>query len=110
MDWTVLGGLTYAHFDYQNVTDNLFFQPADRFWAYGLNVGAGVERKIDRNWSVRAEYRYTHFQTKDVSNDFFWSSNFAGIPASSQANAIQTRFENQMHVGRLGFSYQPRGD
>jgi hypothetical protein len=36
----------------------------------------------------------------DVTNNFFWSTNFFGN--TTQANSIQTRFENQMHVGRIG--------
>jgi opacity protein-like surface antigen len=92
-----IGGLTVAQFDYQNLTDNLFYQPGDRFWASGLSVGGGLERKIDQNWSVRAEYRYTHFRDVNVSNNFFWPSSSSGAVNLTQANAIQTRFENQMH-------------
>lgn len=100
-----IAGLTIAHFDYQNLTNNTFFQPGERFWALGANVGGGIERKIDQNWSVRAEYRFTQFRHADVSNNFLFATN-----ESSQSNVIQTRFENQMHVGRLGFSYQPNSN
>jgi outer membrane immunogenic protein len=99
-----IAGMTIARFDYQNITDNLFFQPGERYWAVGWSAGGGIERKIDQNWSVRAEYRYTRFRDVDVSNNFSWSTG-----TLTQANAIQTRFENEMHVGRLGFSYLPSG-
>jgi outer membrane immunogenic protein len=99
-----IAGVTLAHFDYQNVTDNPFYQPGERYWAVGGSAGAGIEHKIDQNWSVRAEYRYTRFRDVDVSNNFLWSTN-----TLIQTNATQTRFENEMHLGRLGFSYLPGG-
>ena len=59
----VIGGWTGAHFEARNVTDNAFYQPSETFWANGWTAGAGVERKLSSNWSVRAEYRYTDFGT-----------------------------------------------
>lgn len=100
-----IAGVTLAHFDYQNVADNPFYQTGERYWAVGGSAGGGIEHKIDQNWSVRAEYRYTRFRDVDVSNNFLWSTN----TMFTQTNAIQTRFENEMHVGRLGFSYLPGG-
>jgi opacity protein-like surface antigen len=97
----VIGGLTEARFDYSDITNNTFFEPGERFWALGWNVGGGVERKINPSWSVRAEYRYTHFSAVDVSNNFL----FVGSFPDSQTNALQTRFSNNMHVARLGIAY-----
>jgi opacity protein-like surface antigen len=105
-----IAGVTLAQFEYQNLTDNLFFQPGERFFSNGANVGGGIEHKINSHWSIRAEYRYTKFRDVEVSNNFSWSSSSGGAVSATQTNAIQTHFENQMHVGRLGFSYQPTGD
>ena len=96
-----LAGWTGAQFDYQNLTDNLFFQPKDGFWANGITVGGGLEQKLDTNWSIRAEYRYTNFADADVSNNFFWSSNFP----STQTDTIKTKFDDQMQMVRVGVSY-----
>ncbi len=35
-------------------------------WVAGYTVGAGGELKLNQNWSLRAEYRYLHF---DVERD-----------------------------------------
>ena len=71
------------------------------FWANGLTVGGGLEKRLAPNWSTRFEYRYTHFMASDVNNDFQFSSNFPG----TQANAIQSRFAEDMQMGRIGISY-----
>jgi outer membrane immunogenic protein len=99
-----IAGLTAADFEYGQVTNNTFFEPGDRFWARGWSVGGGVERKLGPNWSIRAEYRYTHFQDVTVTNNFVWTSVGPGSE-SQQANAIQDRFSNTMQVGRLGVAY-----
>jgi outer membrane immunogenic protein len=98
-----LVGWTGAQFDYQNVTDNLFFQPGERFWANGITVGGGLERRLGHNWTLRGEYRYTHFPDVSVSNNFVWSA--LGPFVATQSNTIQTRFENDMHMLRVGLSY-----
>ena len=86
-----LAGWTGAQFDYQNLTDNLFFQPGERFWANGITMGVGLEKRLDANWALRGEYRYTHFPEATVNNGFVWSN--AGSPfLITQSNAIQSRF------------------
>jgi outer membrane immunogenic protein len=98
-----IGGWTFGRFEYHNVTDNLFFQPGETFYAHGVTGGAGIERKLDDNWSVRAEYRFTHFLPTTVGSVFSWAS--AGAPfAGTQSQTMQTRFANDMHVFRLGIS------
>jgi opacity protein-like surface antigen len=52
-----IGGWTLAAFQSHNVTDNPFYQPTETFLANGWTAGAGIERKLDPNWSLRAEYR-----------------------------------------------------
>ena len=37
-----IGGWTGAQFDYQNLTNNNFFEPNETFWANGLSVGGGL--------------------------------------------------------------------
>lgn len=101
------GGWTGAQFEYNDLTDNPFFEPKDSFWANGGSLGAGIERKFGPNWSLRAEYRYTLFANRDIANNFLWTSFGAGPAiASTQTNSIQTAFHNSMQVARLGVSYQ----
>lgn len=50
-----IGGWTGAQFEYNDLTDNPFFEPNETFWANGGSVGAGIERKWGQSWSLRAE-------------------------------------------------------
>ena len=97
-----LVGWTGAQFEYQNLTDNLFFQPEDSFWANAITVGGGVEQKVASNWSIRAEYRYTDFPDLSVGNNFTWSSS---NPNGTQTNTIRSKFDENMQTVRLGVSY-----
>ena len=61
-----LAGWTGAQFKYENLTDNTFYEPKDQFWANGVTVGGGLEKKLAPNWSARIEYRYTNFFASNV--------------------------------------------
>jgi outer membrane immunogenic protein len=56
----VLGGWTYGRFDYGDHS----------FGLHGGTVGAGWERQIAPMWTLRAEYRYTRFQNKTITDSF----------------------------------------
>jgi opacity protein-like surface antigen len=102
-----IAGWTGAQFEYNELTDNTFFEPKDTFWANGGSIGAGIERTFGPSWHLRAEYRYTMFQNPNVANDFFFTS--SGIFANTQSQSMQTSFHNSMQVVRLGASYQLPG-
>ena len=55
----VLGGYTYGRFKAFNETG---------FGMNGGTIGGGWERRIAPGWTLRAEYRYTKFQSKDVTS------------------------------------------
>jgi outer membrane immunogenic protein len=97
-----IGGWTLGRFEYHNVADNLFFQPSETFFARGVTAGLGVERKIDSNWSLKAEYRFTHFLPTSAGSAFSWTSTAPFV--STQSQAFEGRFANEMHVVRLGVS------
>jgi opacity protein-like surface antigen len=99
-----IGGWTVGGFEYRNVIDNLFLQPTENFIAHGVAVGIGVEKKIERNWTVRAEYRFAHFFPETVSNTFLFGTTTP--PLTAQSFSAETRFENQTHTIRLGLSRQ----
>jgi opacity protein-like surface antigen len=96
-----LAGWTGAQFNYENLTDNPFFEPKDQFWANGLTVGGGLEKKLSPNWSTRFEYRYTHFFASDVNSKFQFSSTFP----DTQSETLGARFAEDMQMGRIGISY-----
>jgi outer membrane immunogenic protein len=58
----------------------------------GWTVGGGVEYAIDTNWSVRAEYRYTHFH--------YYNDGPIVFPQVFQSHQFS---QNQVQVG---FSYK----
>jgi outer membrane immunogenic protein len=99
-----VGGWTLAQFEARNATDNPFYQPVETFWANGWTAGAGIERKLDSNWSVRAEYRYTGFGTART-NDHFNFQITSGPFLVTEASQRQTQFDQSMQSGRIGFAY-----
>ncbi|AWL93046.2 outer membrane beta-barrel protein [Bradyrhizobium ottawaense] len=95
-----LGGWTFAQFEARNVTDNPFYQPNETFRASGPTGGVGIERKLYSNWRVRAEYRYTKFDTAHTQDQFGFVSG-----TSSQGYSRSTQFDQSMQSGRIGVAY-----
>ncbi len=95
-----LGGWTLAQFEARNLTDNPFFQPVEMFLANGWTAGAGIERRLDTNWSVRAEYRYTNLGTTRTNDNFLFQSGLG-----SQTYERQTEYAQSIQFGRIGFAY-----
>lgn len=52
-----IGGYTYGGFEWVNRT----------FGLHGATVGAGWEREVAPGWTLKAEYRYTQFQDRDLA-------------------------------------------
>jgi len=98
-----IGGWTLAQFEARNVTDNPFFQPVETLLANGWTAGAGIERKLDSNWSVRAEYRYTSFGSTRTNDHFNFQ--FVGAVAGTQTYQRQSIYDQSMQSGRIGFAY-----
>ena len=80
-----------------------YFQPVETFLANGWTVGAGIERKLNSNWSIRAEYRYINFGT--VRTDDRFTMQAGGTFPFTQTNQRQSQFDQSMQVGRIGFTY-----
>ena len=60
-----LGGWSYGRFELDSY--ELGLSKVDDYGAQGFTVGGGLEQKLSRNWSLRAEYRYTNFGDKEIS-------------------------------------------
>jgi outer membrane immunogenic protein len=71
----MVGGLTYGRFDLLD----------ESFGAFGGTVGAGWERKITPSWTLKAEYRYTRFQDRTVTESSNSTSSSPGATFSSSA-------------------------
>ena len=78
-----------------------YFQPVETFLASGWTVGAGIERKLNSSWSVRAEYLYTNFGTARTNDQF----NYGSPAVGTQTDQRQTQFDQPMQIGRIGFAY-----
>jgi outer membrane immunogenic protein len=63
---------------------------SDSTTSLGLAVGAGVERKLTKNWSVKFEYLYLDFGTHNY---------LAGTP-------FDTSIRFRDHIARVGLNYQ----
>jgi len=57
-----IGGWSYGGF-----TTGAFTTGLHPFNLNGPTVGVGIEREVAPTWTLRAEYRYTHFLPRDVT-------------------------------------------
>jgi outer membrane immunogenic protein len=59
----------------------------------GFAVGAGTEVKLDRHWSVKAEYLYSDLGTRTIN-----TTDIDGAPFS-------VSYRVRDHIGRIGLNY-----
>ncbi len=124
-----LGGWNYGHFELDSY--ELGLGKIDDYGAQGFTVGGGIERKLSRNWSMRAEYRYISFGDKrfsvhdrstdsrsesgpsqDSSSSVFNGQTFASSSAGTSSESSQNvdtssavgHIEGEMQIGRIGFT------
>ncbi len=76
----------------------------------GYTAGAGGELKLNQNWSLRAEYRYLHF---DVERDEVTASSsvsrnvLTGATSFSTQNIANARNTDvAFHTGKVGIVYK----
>ncbi|MDR3469792.1 MAG: outer membrane beta-barrel protein [Xanthobacteraceae bacterium] len=67
----------------------------------GWTAGAGVEWGVARNWTVKAEYLYVHFDSINASG--FVTGNFG---AAAYGSAISTSTDLSAHIARAGINYR----
>ncbi|WP_040676750.1 outer membrane protein [Nitratireductor pacificus] len=72
----VLGGYTWQHFDVSSNPAGLEYDWSNS----GFVVGAGLETALDGNWTLKSEYRYSHFGSED-----FDTGGFLKVSPSSHA-------------------------
>lgn len=74
------GGYTQAEFDFEALSPTFD----------GYFVGAGVETFLRRNWTLKLEYRFSQFNSENLSDDCPWLVDL----------------EPSMHSARLVLSYK----
>ena len=97
----LIGGLSYGRFEFNDQS----------FGAFGGTVGAGWERTITPSWTLKAEYRYTRFQDRTLTESSSSSSN-SSSPGGGSSNSFSgarlntSRFSGlDWHTVSLGVSH-----
>ncbi len=93
-------GVALGDFSYQsNIAgyDNVGFfaaaNPGQTVLRVGWTVGGGVEWAVNRNWSVRGEYRYADFGSlTDTPNQIFYPGSFYSGSRHLDQNQVQFGF------------------
>jgi outer membrane immunogenic protein len=64
----VKGGAAFIHEQFFAFNDLVpaLNQQSDKDLRWGWMVGAGIEQALNSNWSLKAEYNYSNFGTRDV--------------------------------------------
>ena len=65
----------------------------------GWTAGGGVEWGVARNWTVRAEYLYVHF-------DAVTANGVVTRTAAGYGSAISTATDLSAHIARAGLNYR----
>ncbi|WP_314963980.1 outer membrane protein [Bradyrhizobium cosmicum] len=101
-----LGGLALGHFTYPD--GDFSNGGANGKWVAGYTLGAGGEVKLTGNWSLRGEYRYSHYGFgRNERGNFTSSSQGTGSSSASSSADITAREVNaDFHTGRIGMVYR----
>jgi outer membrane immunogenic protein len=91
----LLGGYTYGHFEAED----------QGFGLSGGTIGAGWERRIVPGWTVKAEYRYTRFQNRNLSISSQTSATGSPSTSNSSDSADVHYSDVDMHSVWLGVSH-----
>lgn len=98
----LIGGWTYGRFEF-----------GQSFGLNGGTIGAGWERQVAPGWTLRAEGRYTKFETKtlttNATNNIASISTNAGVPTAainiSTTDSVSDRISADMWSVWLGFAH-----
>jgi opacity protein-like surface antigen len=98
-----IGGWSYGGF-----TTGAFTTGVHPFNLNGPTVGIGLEREVAPAWTLRAEYRYTHFLARDVTaaQTTVQTQTTATSTLASTDNFVETdRISVDMHTVRFGIAH-----
>jgi opacity protein-like surface antigen len=107
-----LGGGTLGNFVVPD--SNETFGGKRSKWVLGYSIGAGGEVKLNKNWSLRAEYRYLAFKVdRDLSFSKTATSTFTDPATALVATTTNGSTFNQsssnkfdLHLGTIGVAYR----
>ena len=85
----LIGGLSYGRFEFND----------QGFGAFGGTVGAGWERTITPSWTLKAEYRYTRFQDRTLTESSRSNSNSSSPGGGTSNSFSSTRLDTSRFSG-----------
>lgn len=103
------GGLAFGRFTHCSIIDDcqgntghvIKYSSARMGWT----VGFGIDHKLADNWSIKVEYRYTNFGTRNCNN----TPNCAfPLLAGDPLNATDINNRVESHIVRVGVTYHFR--
>ena len=92
----LVGGVTYGSFELIDQSN---------LGTFGGTVGAGWERKITPSWTFKAEYRYTRFQDRTVTESVASNSSGAGNTSTNDTLVSSKITGLDWHAVTIGVSH-----
>jgi opacity protein-like surface antigen len=77
-------------------------------WEFGYTVGAGLEHKLNQHWSIRAEYRYVHFEVDRSASSSDSQTQVTGATTFTNDNTFTRSLSTDVdfHLGKIGIVYR----
>lgn len=78
-------------------------------WELGYTAGAGLEYRLNNNWSLRGEYRFIHFDIdRDPSTSTGSSTTSSGTTSSGGTTSFDADFDTDFdfNMGKIGIVYR----
>ena len=99
-----LAGLEVGHFFFPDTDFQIGGLLPSRDWAAGVTAGAGLEARLDSRWSLRAEYRYLHYDLGRSAS--FGSTTVDGASTTAAAAAVSRHDSADIQLAKLGLIYR----
>ncbi len=103
----ILAGYSQAEFDDPSLTINwgggseTVSTSLDTF--SGVTVGAGMETRLNHNWGLKLEYRFTQLQDEEL---FSWSDSWGDCGCWAYEAGVSADLEPSIHTGRVALTYK----
>ncbi len=102
-----LGGLALGHFVEPGGGEGGGGGRSNK-WVAGYTAGAGGEVRLNEHWSLRAEYRYLHFDMNRSGENPFSGQSVQGTTTQtfSNLNVSARDISADFHLGKVGVVYR----
>ncbi len=111
----ILAGYSQAEFDDPSITvdfdgsSETFSTSLDTF--SGVTVGAGMETRLDHNWGLKLEYRFTQLSDEELfslseSSDSYYGCYYCKSAKYYDESGVSADLEPSIHTGRVVLTYR----